>query len=58
MRPVQQQIPLSIRGTARDNNRGTMRAVAADWLSVPRGELSRAAEISHALILANPGPGS
>jgi hypothetical protein len=58
MRSVQQQEPPSIRGTARDNNCGSMRAVAADWLAVPSGELLRAAEVSHALILADPAQGA
>jgi hypothetical protein len=58
MHPVQQQILPPIGGAARDNYCGSVRTVTADWLAVLCGELSRAAEVSHVLILADPGAGA
>lgn len=52
MGPVQQQIPPSIRGTAGNNNCGTMRTITADWLTIPCSELSWTAEVSHWFILS------
>jgi hypothetical protein len=55
MAAVQQHVSPAIRTVGCDNDRGPMRPLAADRLTVPGGVFPRPAEIRHNLIIA-PGP--
>jgi UDP-glucose 4-epimerase len=52
MRPVQEQIPPPLRGTAGNHRRRPMRALTTDRLTIPGSELPRTAEVSHGPMLA------